>query len=92
MVVYADAHRQALRTMSPGLFVNVGSVGNAMGIPKCCYAMLCGEEGKDPAPFEIRMRELDYDREQAVIDAKNAPRVPRIDTFIREVQTGIYSR
>ena len=39
-VIYADAHRQAMRTMSPGLFVNTGSVGNAIGIPKCCYAVL----------------------------------------------------
>lgn len=92
VVAYADAHRQAMRTMSPGVFLNVGSVGNAMGIPKCCYALLCGEEGREPAPFEIRLRQIDYDREQAIADAKNAPLVPRIDSFIREVQTGIYSR
>lgn len=91
-VIYADAHRQALRTISPGLFVNTGSVGNAMGIPKCCYAILCGEEGDAPAPFEIRLRQLDYDREQAVLDALAAPGVPRIDTYIREIKTGIYSR
>ena len=91
-VIYADAHRQALRTVSPGLFVNTGSVGNAMGIPKCCYAILCGEEGETPAPFEIRLRQLDYDRDQAILDAQNAPRVPRIETYIREIQTGIYSR
>ncbi len=91
-VIYADAHRQALRTISPGLFVNTGSVGNAMGIPKCCYAILCGEEGETPAPFEIRLRQLDYDRDQAVKDAEAAPRVPRIETYIREIKTGIYSR
>ncbi len=91
-VIYADAHRQALRTMSPGLFVNTGSVGNAMGVPKCCYAILCGEEGADPAPFEIRLRQLDYDRDQSIRDAEAAPGVPRIDAYIREIQTGIYSR
>ena len=63
-----------------------------MGIPKCCYAILCGEEGEKPAPFEIRLRQLDYDRDQAVQDALNAPRVPRIETYIREIKTGIYSR
>ena len=77
-VIYADAHRQALRTISP--------------IPKCCYAILCGEEGETPAPFEIRLRQLDYDRDQAVKDAEAAPRVPRIETYIREIKTGIYSR
>lgn len=91
VVAYADAHRQALRTMTPGLFVNTGSVGNALGEPKCCYALLCGEE-EAGAPFEVRLRQLDYDREQAVRDALDAPRVPRIDCFIREVQTGLYSR
>ncbi|MEG2702363.1 MAG: metallophosphoesterase family protein [Clostridia bacterium] len=92
VVVYADAHRQAMRTMSPGLFINVGSVGNALGVPKCCYAILCGEEGKSPAPFELRLRQLDYDRAQAVRDAQNAPLVPRIEAYIREIETGVYSR
>ena len=91
-VIYADAHRQAMRTMSPGLFINTGSVGNAMGVTKCCYAILCAEEGPDPAPFEIRLRQLDYDREQSIRDAIAAPDVPRIDAYIREIRTGIYSR
>ncbi len=91
-VIYADAHRQALRTMTPGMFVNTGSVGNAMGEPRCCYAILSGEMGKAPAPFEIRLRQVDYDRDQAVQDAQNAPRVPRIDAYIREIRTGLYSR
>ena len=92
MVAYADAHRQALRTMTPGVFLNVGSVGNALGIPKCCYAILEGDDPADPTAFEIRLRQIDYDRDQAIRDAENAPRVSRIDTFIRELQTGRYSR
>lgn len=52
VVAYADAHRQAMRTMSPGVFLNAGSVGNAMGIPKCCYALLVGEEGREAAPLK----------------------------------------
>lgn len=91
-VIYADAHRQALRTLTPGLFVNIGSVGNAMGEPRCCYAILCGEMGDKSAPFEIRLRQLDYDRDQAVRDAQAAPRLPRGEAYIREIQTGLYSR
>ena len=91
-VIYADAHRQAMRTMSPGLFVNTGSIGNAIGVPKCFYAILCGEEGDTPGPLEIRLRQLDYDREQAVRDALAAPTLPRVESYIREIQTGIYSR
>ena len=92
VVAYADAHRQALRTMTPGVILNTGSVGNNLGEPKCCYAILSGEMGRETAPFEIRMRQVDYDRAQAVRDAQGAPRVPNIAAFIREVETGIYSR
>ncbi len=92
VVIYADAHRPSLRIMTPGTFANTGSVGNAMGEPKCCYMILSGEMGRDSAPFEIRLRQLDYDRDEAIRDAENAPDVPRIDTFIREIKTGIYSR
>lgn len=92
VVGYADAHRQGLRTITPGVFFNTGSVGNAMGVPKCCYALLEGEEGQQPAPFEIRFRQLEYDREQAVRDAMAAPQIPLINAYIHEVKTGIYSR
>ena len=91
-VIYADAHRQSMRTMSPGLFVNVGSVGNNLGEPRCCYAILCGEPGREAAPFEIRLRQVDYDREQAVRDVAATPDLPNGEAFIREVRTGIYSR
>ena len=92
VVIYADAHRQSMRTMKVGLFVNVGSVGNALAVPKCCYALMEGEEGPMPAPFEIRLRQLEYDREQAVLDAENTPLLPRGDCFVRELITGLYSR
>lgn len=91
VVGYGDAHRQGLRTMTPGLFFNCGSVGNALGEPRCCYALMEGDE-KGSGPFEIRFRSLEYDRKQAVLDAQNAPEIPRIDTYIKELETGIYSR
>lgn len=92
VVLYADAHRQAMRTVNPGLFINTGSVGNALGVPYCCYALVEGQPGSDPAPFEVRLRQLPYDREQAIRDAEAAPRVPRIDTYINEIRTAVYSR
>lgn len=92
VIIYADAHRQAMRTMSPGLFINTGSVGNAMGVAYCCYAIVEAEEGPDPAPFEVRLRQLPYDRAQAVRDAEAAPQVPRIETYINEIKTAVYSR
>lgn len=91
-VIYADAHRQGMRTVSPGLFINVGSVGNALGVPRCCYALLDVNESKEPAPFEVRLRQLPYDREQAVRDAEQTPRIAHIQSYITEIKTGVYSR
>ena len=91
-VVYADMHRQAMRTMTPGMWINTGSVGNNLGETKCCYAILSGEMGKENAPFEIRLRQIGYDRDEAIRDAERTPLIPNIAAFIREVETGIYSR
>lgn len=92
VVGYADAHRQAMRTLSPGLFFNCGSVGNALGTPMCCYALIEGSVGAADGAFDIRLITLPYDRAQALRDARAAAQVPRIDTFIHEVETGTYSR
>lgn len=92
VIIYADAHRQAMRTVSPGLFINTGSVGNALGVAYCCYAIVEAEEGAEPAPFEVRLRQLPYDRAQAIRDAEAAPLVPRIETYINEIKTARYSR
>lgn len=92
VLIYADAHRQAMRTVNPGLFINTGSVGNAMGVAYCCYAIVEAEEGDAPAPFEVRLRQLPYDRAQAIRDAEAAPGVPRIETYINEIRTAVYSR
>ncbi|MBR4068715.1 MAG: metallophosphoesterase family protein [Clostridia bacterium] len=92
VVLYADAHRQGVRTVNPGMFINTGSVGNGMGVTYCCYAIVEAEPGDAPAPFEVRLRQLPYDREQAVRDAQAAPRVPMIESYIKEIRTGVYSR
>ena len=89
--IYADTHRQALRTMTPGLFANCGSVGNALGEPRCCYALLDGAQNGD-GEFELRFRQVDYDRAKAIEDARQAPDIPGIDLYIREIETGRYSR
>jgi len=93
VVAYADAHRQGMRTITPGLLLNCGSVGNALGLPLCCYAILEGEDTADAdAPFEVRFRQLPYDRAMGIRDAEEHPEIPRIESFIREVETGRYSR
>lgn len=92
VVAFADAHRHGMRVINTGLFFNSGSVGNALGLPLCCYALMEGEEGPEKADFEVRFRQLEYDKELALRDAAEHPEIPRIDTFIREIQTGLYSR
>ena len=93
VVGYGDAHRQALRTLTPGIFFNCGSVGNALGELRCCYALLEGNPEDPLAPFEIRFRSLTYDREEAIRQAKTAlHHIPRIDCYIKELETGRYSR
>ncbi len=92
VVVYADTHRQGMRSLSPGFFINTGSVGNSLGETHCCYAVLEGEPGKTPAPFAISFRQVEYDREQAVADALAAEGLNRADAYINEVRTGVYSR
>ena len=64
----------------------------AMGVPLCCYALLEGDEQDPAAPLDIQLITLPYDRDQSVADARLTPKVPYIDAYIREVQTGVYSR
>jgi hypothetical protein len=40
----------------------------------------------------VRLRQLPYDKAQAVRDAEAAPRVPRIESYINEIKTARYSR
>ncbi len=89
---YADAHRQSMRSVDDRLLFNCGSVGNALGRPECCYAILEGAEDDPAAPLAIQMIQVSYDREQAIRDAQARPEVNRIDAYINEVLTGKYSR
>lgn len=90
VVGYADTHRQGLR-MLKGILFNVGSVGNGMGLNMVQYAIMEGEPGSAPAPFEIRFITLPYDNEKAVRAALAQPDLLTGDHFIKEVTTGIYS-
>lgn len=91
-LIYADIHRQAMRTLKDAVLVNVGSVGNALGLPRACYALLEGEPGREPADFEIRLVQLEYDRERAARDAMEARELRHREAFRDEVLTGVYGR
>lgn len=92
VVGYADCHRQLQRTLSTGYLFNVGSVGNAIGVPGVHYALLGGEPGPERAPFDLTLVSLPYDWERAVRDAERDPDLPHKQAYIRELTTGVYSR
>lgn len=90
MLIFADSHRQGLRTLH-GQIVNIGSVGNALGLPLVQYALLVGQPGEEPAPLEVRMLTLPYDNQAAAQDAREAPGLPDAQAYIHEVLTGEYA-
>lgn len=90
MLVYADCHRQGARTLA-GQVINIGSVGNALGIPMVQYAILEGEPGETPAPLEVRFITLPYDNRRAAQDAMETEGLPDAQAYIKEVLTGEYA-
>lgn len=89
---YADCHRAGYRTVNKGFVFNCGSVGNALGVNRACYAILQGQPGKEPAPFDVTMVSVPYDVGAAVQDANNDPNLPHRESYITELLTGVYSR
>ncbi len=91
-VGYSDCHRAFHRTVNKGFLFNTGSVGNNLGVNRACYAILQGQPGKKPAPFDISLVSVPYDTEEAVRDAMNDPGLPYRESYINEIRTGVYSR
>ncbi len=89
IAAYADTHRQLLRTLNDGHVFNCGSVGNALGVSRACFAML---KIYDDMAYDISLCSTPYDREAAVEEAINAKGMPKREIYIREILTGRYSR
>jgi hypothetical protein len=96
VVGYADVHRQGMRVLGfKGLLFNTGSVGNGLGVPMVQYAILrCEENSRAPAPFDVTLVTVPYDRDQAVRDTREAGArgLVNADLFEREIMTGLYAR
>jgi len=90
MLIYADCHRQGMRTLG-GQIVNIGSVGNALGVPMVQYALLEGVPGDQPAPLELRFITVPYNNRAAALEAEGQPDLPHADAYISEVLTGVYA-
>ncbi len=91
LLIYGDCHRQGLRTLSSQV-ANIGSVGNALGIPMVQYALLEGEPGEEKATLTLSFVTIPYDNAAAVAETLAQPRLPDLEFFVSEIQTGVYSR
>lgn len=91
LVIYGDCHRQGLRTIT-GQIANIGSVGNALGMPLVQYGILEGEAGETPGPLDLTFVTLPYDNQAAVAETLAQPLLPDGDAFVAELKTGVYSR
>lgn len=91
-VVYADMHRQLIRTLSMGTLYNIGSVGNATGIRGAFFAVLEGEAGNPPAPFSLQFCRVPYDVEPVIERAQRffGETDKRYTSFAHELRTGEY--
>lgn len=90
LLIYADTHRQGARTLT-GQIINIGSVGNSLGVPLVQYAVLEGEPGDKAGRLEVRFITLPYDNQQAADDALSAKGLPDAPAFVQEVLTGRYA-
>ena len=80
---------------APGILFNTGSVGNGLGVAMAQYAILRGSpEAEGPAPLDVIMVTLPYDRERAIRDADEAEArgLVNAEAFRREIRTGQYAR
>ena len=89
ILAYADTHRQLLRTLNNGHVFNCGSVGNALGVARACFAILQLYEDQS---YDISLCSIPYDKEVAVQEARDAVGMPKMDVYIKEILTGRYSR
>ncbi len=93
VVCYADAHRQGMRlVLNKGQMINIGSVGNGLGINMVQYAILTGSLTDEKAPFDITFVTVPYDVEQAVKDTESQTELPNAHLFVQEIKTGVYAR
>lgn len=92
-VIFADSHRPFLRTLNAGYIANTGSVGNSMGVPKAHALLVEGEYGaKEQGMLTMSILSVPYDNAAAAKIARNDPNLPYREAYIREIETGLYSR
>lgn len=90
---FADSHRPFFRVLNCGYYMNTGSIGNSLGVPRVHFLLLEGEmDSREPAPLSATVMALPYDNQAAAELARQDPELPHQASYINEVLTGVYSR
>lgn len=90
VAVYGDIHHAYIQSLSGGLLVNAGSVGNPLDFPLASYLLLHGNLD-DPVEgaLTIDFIRIPYDIELAVEQAVAAD-MPECEAYVRELRTARY--
>ncbi len=92
-LISADTHRPYVRVLQAGYLINTGSVGNSHGVPKAHALLIEGvKDSLTPAPLSFSVISVPYDNEAEVEAARRYPDLPRLEAYISEIRTGVYSR
>ncbi|MDY5731048.1 MAG: metallophosphoesterase family protein [Eubacteriales bacterium] len=89
VLIYGDMHRQLVRTVNGAHIINSGSVGNALGLGRVCYAIL---ELWESGAYSIQLCSHPYNRELAVEEAKAQLALPYLEEYINEIENAKYVR
>lgn len=94
IVGFADSHRPFYQVVTnTGILFNTGSVGNPLGGQvHASYLLLEGAPGDAAAPLAHTIVQVPYDREEAIRQARAADGLPMKEAYLRELETGRYSR
>ncbi len=92
-LICADTHRPYVRVLKAGYLTNTGSVGNSHGVAKAHALLLEGiKDSLMPASLSFSVISVPYDNEAEVAIARRYPDLPRLEAYISEIRTGVYSR
>ncbi|HBB42978.1 MAG TPA: hypothetical protein DCZ74_05630 [Treponema sp.] len=91
--ICADCHMPYIREMKSGYAINTGSVGNSLGLTRCHALVIEGRLGeKEISPISMNILSIPYDISLAVKIVDDYPDLPRKESYIKELLTGVYSR
>ena len=91
IVGYGDIHSSFIEIINDKILLNVGSVGNPLGIDtRASFGIIKGIiDNNINERIELEIVKVDYDKNKAIDDAKKSD-LPEIELYINEIITGKY--